>query len=441
MLEPDKPNTKIDDLTKLEADITVKLSSLVAKDRNDDPWPAKYLREEIQTDLCEYNWLIVKKLVSLMQADSITQEQILELHTKAKRFDQDLEVIFPKGSYYSSFSFRWSNWGKNQENTVSPNLHISKAAYGRRRNYEPYIIKNNLITSLLFFNTRFGRHSKYINNFNLEYNFVSELFSDKNTLIYFAVIFDNPSALKIFLDQIIAINPQRTYKNIIDDLRLVGIAAANGCIKVLRFFIDMKANFERRYIIDTNAEYYQFAYNECDLRSLLIKYRNCTLEMSALALAICALPAMHETNATELLDLLLSTGADPHQDVIVRWQAAGVEDVEDNEDVSDEEEVSDEKKLRMEPVLKRVKLADFDHTGIFSGLMRMRQAQSGKKTLPVISEIDAAEIAVLRASVTTLEKKYTTLLDEIKAMLAAQADAFKAELEKRDKKIDIPKKK
>lgn len=438
MIEPDKLDKEIDALSKLEADIASKLSSLLAKDKNDDPWAKKYLRDDIQTDVCEYNWLIVEKFMSLIQSDRISHEQIRELQTKANRFNQDLDAIFPKDDYRPSFCFRWSNRDEHQKNTGSPNLHISKGSYGRERRYAPYIIRNNLITSLLFFDDSFGRGPEYISLFNLEYQFASQLFSDENLLlrIYFAVIFDNPSALKIFLDQVIALNPQRTYKNTVDDFHLVGVAAANGCIKILKFFSEIKANFERKYIIDTNAWNYKFTYDECDSRSLLLKYKNCTLEMSALALAISALPAMHEQEAIELLDLLLSTGADPNQDVIVRWQATGEEKVRDEEDASDEEDVRDED-VRMEPALKRIKLADFDHTGVFSELIRIKQTLSAKKTLPVISEIDVAVIAELKASIAMLENKHAVLLEEVNMILVTQADAFKAEIEKRDNRINL----
>lgn len=443
MIEPDKVNTKTEALNKLEADINSKLSSLLVKDKIKDPHGSRYLREDIQKDLCEYNWLIVKNFLSLMQSNSISREQIRELHARANRFNQDLDVIFPKGEYRPSFYFKWTNLDERQEHTSSPHLSIFKGSYGREVKYAPYIIKNNLITSLLFFNNHLGRDSKFISSFTLEYNFASQLFSDENLLmrIYFAVIFDNPLALKFFLDQVIILNPQRTYKNTIDDFQLVGIAAANGCIKVLRFFIESKANFERKYIIDTNVWNYKYAYEECDLRSLLLKYRNYTLEMSALALAISTLPAIHEKNAIELLDLLLSAGADPNQNVIIRGQKTGEKGFRDEEDgeedINDDDEVGEKEETVMRPFFEEVKLVYFDHTGIFSEVIRRRQTQSVKKTLPVISGGDIAVITELNARIAMLEGKHGALLEKVNMSMAAQAEAFKVEIEKRDNLINL----
>lgn len=147
--------------------------------------------------------------------------------------------------------------------------------------------------------------------------------SDIVNRIYLATILDNFSLLKSSLEEYEAQNSDKSVMDFIANCSLVGIAAANGCINAMRFFISLKVNLEQKFRLSIPEKFDVDTDNRpfVDPASVLANpgHKNSTLEMTPLALALSAAPAMKIEKAREMVALLLASRANYNAKVIKTW--------------------------------------------------------------------------------------------------------------------------
>jgi hypothetical protein len=131
--------------------------------------------------------------------------------------------------------------------------------------------------------------------------------------IYCALMCDNATMLNLFIEEYKKQNPHKPVMNFIVNNGLVGIAAANGCIEVMKFFISMEVNLEQKFSLSLKGNLVHPS------KIVLAQYAGTTLEMTPLALAISAAPALPEDQARTMIQLLLDARANFNNEVVKNW--------------------------------------------------------------------------------------------------------------------------
>lgn len=174
----------------------------------------------------------------------------------------------------------------------------------------------SFITSPLLFSTPIVFPS--LANNSLSYN-VEELFDDRSIVfrMVLAILLDNVNVLKALFGEYNQNHPDQNIIDLIASHALVGLAAANGSTSIMKLFIEMRVNLEQKFILQINAT--RPGNTLYHAKSVLANYGNCSLEMTPLALALSAAPAMPFDKANELINLMLHAGAKYNGKVDKKW--------------------------------------------------------------------------------------------------------------------------
>ncbi len=232
----------------------------------------------------------------------------------------------------------------------------------------------------------------------------TDLFSEVSIIgrIFLAIAVDNSSSLKLFFEEYQKENPDKSLADLIAKYSLVGFAAANGCIGIMKYFIkEIKINLEQKFTLENQSENQSekhYHHKDC----ILAKHKGCKLEMTPLALVLSTAPAMPRDLATSMVEVLVKGGANYNRRVIKTWtEMRGYF----NQEV---------------PYLKRLEihLSTFDQSGI------LEEVKKGlKKTSSTKNEVSYSEMDKLRLEIKELKIEHEKQISELwKAIIKLQKE-------------------
>lgn len=324
-------------------------------------------QSQLDSILLEYHDELFNNFLSLLESPLINKESLTKLYTRTmqKKFEKDYSLLF-KFRNYSLVTRIVTN---DCDHTLRPNQNklVMYNKNGPLTIDAKVCCNNKIITS-----PRFFVHSDYTMSYSIDYPYrqqkqffaikwkCGDLKNEKcESKIYLAILFDNPSALQLFLEEYSAQNPNNSLMDMIINLSLLGFAAANGAVEVMKLFIRMGVALEQKFMINNTNDH--DILSECDPKSTLAKHDS-TLEMTALALALSAAPAMPREKAKEMIEVLLNAKANYNQKVIKSWVSVH----------------GYHGKERYEPRSTQISLFNFDQSGILQELVSQRQNHKGE---------------------------------------------------------------
>lgn len=280
----------------------------------------------------EYERTILLTYFKYLELASVTILAINDLENRYKTF-----LTTYKDLSYLCFNFRFTSIIPSEKIYVSRELGDKFTKFSFSDYNEgfdiPFITHPRLLFNFekgtwehnhIWLQNYYNRQKGYYYNQTFSFNF-SNLFESKTIInrIYLATILDNRSLLKSFIEEYKIYHPSESIMDLITSCSLVGLAAANGCIEVMKFFIEQKVSLEQRFTLNATTKALNSievnAQKICDPKSILTKYTDCTLEMTPLALALSAAPALTREKASNMIDLLLIAGANYKTKVIKTW--------------------------------------------------------------------------------------------------------------------------
>lgn len=242
------------------------------------------------------------------------------------------------------------------------------------------------------------------------------LFEQESIIIrmYMAILLDNPSVLNIFFNEYKSYYPNQALEDCIANYALVGLAAANGCIEIMKLFVKMEVNLEQKFRIHTDT------YGGTDSKNVLFKHMGSVLEMTPLALALSAAPSLVREDARTMIGIFLEANANYNNKIIKTWT----------------EKVGYYNNERTVPKSAVITLFGFDQTGILDELAKKKREQ---KTIPKkvsvhakakkdrASTEDHSKVSELQLEMEKLKLKNISLEEEV-AKLKLENTALKNEV-------------
>jgi regulator of replication initiation timing len=303
---------------------------------------------------------LIKEYISILQTPSLEDSKKLSQLLSSKPIQSNVKLI------------RIFQDSIGQPDCKPEHMNIV-FSYGSSR-HDRIKLNRKLITSLVFFHKSFtiSGNEVFIGNPEISFNSFDDFFKPENSIfrIVLAILCDNAFALKFLFDEYQSVNKNKSLMDLITEFSLVGIAAANGCTEVIKHFISMNVNFEQKSTIHLEKKEYAKDRGRFNEKSVLNSYESCSFDMTPLALALSAAPAMPREDATKLIELFLNANANYNNKIIKRWTA--VHGYHGRE--------------TQEPRSKPISLFEFDQTGILDELVKKKREHK-----PVRSQIKHGE--------------------------------------------------
>lgn len=287
--------------------------------------------------------------------------------------------------------------------------------------YPLFNLKRKIITSLVYFHNFFKKSDNPAQcDTEMLFNSYDDFFKPENAIfrIALAILCDNVFALKFLFEEYQILNKDKQLIDLITEYSLVGIAAANACTEVIKYFTSMNVNFEQKCTITIEQQIK--CYEKFSEKSVLKNYGACSLDMSPLALALSAAPALPREDATTLIELFLNAKANYNNKITKRWIAVHGYYTSQTQ----------------EPRSKLISLFEFDQTGILDELLKKRREHKPARPHIKHEELQrkpenySGEITVL-----SLKAELDVVKEENK-LLKAEIGKLWAALRKNDSSLD-----
>jgi hypothetical protein len=332
----------------------------------------------------------VIKIICLkcLQSSSTTTQDLDILREKCQKYKDFKDYSYDskglKGLYYK---MGYENlriechFGSRYENTPKGTIERNCASINFG-GHPSFGYERPVYTPLSIFFSKYENPSLHnANSCSLDQLFSSQTLEWR---IYLAIFLDNPSILKIFLEEYQKLQPNLMLSDFIANRLLFGIAAANGCFEVIKYLVEKKlVNLEQKFTIPNEKQQ--------------------SLTMTALGLAINAAPKIPREKAFNLIQTLVSLGANYNSKVITSWsESHGY--------------YGNTTSLKTSATT----LFTFDTTGILQDVKKMLHTnRTTNKNYSTESESISSsnpEIDALRLEVQELNKKNASLEVQIKAL-------------------------